>query len=127
MSDEHDPLAWVAKAESDYAMAQSALRRKKPLTDAASFHAQQCAEKYLKAMLIAQGQAFPKTHDLILLNGLCGETGILVGVDPERLHTLSDGAVRSRYPGAAQTLDEARDALEIAKTVRKFARRFLNV
>jgi hypothetical protein len=61
------------------------------------------------------------------LNNLCAQAGILVGIDPKRLNTLSDDAVRSRYPGAAQTVDEARDALEIAKAVRKFARKFLNL
>jgi len=127
MNDELDPLAWIAKAEGDYEMARLALRRKEPLTDSSSFHAQQCAEKYLKAMLVARGKAFPKTHDLILLNNLCAQTGIFVGIDPKQLNTLSDSAVRSRYPGAAQTVDEARDALEIAKAVRKFARKYLNV
>lgn len=63
MNSEDDPRAWVAKAEEDFEMARLALRRKKPLTDPACFHAQQCAEKYLKGMLVARGQIFPKTHD----------------------------------------------------------------
>jgi len=33
--------------------------------DSACFHAQQCAEKYLKARLQEAGLAFPKTHDLL--------------------------------------------------------------
>ena len=44
MSDEHDPLAWVERAEEDYAVAQSSLRRKRPFTYTACFHAQQCAD-----------------------------------------------------------------------------------
>ena len=56
MNDPTEPLAWTTRAEEDYALAQSALRRKKPLTYGAAFHAQQCAEKYLKALLIARGQ-----------------------------------------------------------------------
>ncbi len=52
MSDPTDPLAWVDRAEEDYLLARFALRRKKPLTYGACFHAQQCAEKYLKAILI---------------------------------------------------------------------------
>jgi HEPN domain-containing protein len=32
MSDPTDPLAWAARAEEDYALAQLALRRKRPLT-----------------------------------------------------------------------------------------------
>ncbi len=37
------------------------------LTDIISFHCQQCAEKYLKALLLYRGVAFPRTHDLRLL------------------------------------------------------------
>jgi hypothetical protein len=33
MSDPTDSQAWVARAEEDYALARSALRRKIPLTD----------------------------------------------------------------------------------------------
>ena len=42
---ESNPLDWAAKAESDLDMARRALRGKIKRTDAAVFHAQQCAEK----------------------------------------------------------------------------------
>ena len=67
MPDATDPLAWVARAEEDYALARSALRRQVPLTYGATFHAQQCVEKYLKALLVARGQPFPRTHDVVAL------------------------------------------------------------
>lgn len=53
MSDPADPQAWAARAEEDYLLARSALRRRVPLMYGATFHAQQCAEKYLKALLTA--------------------------------------------------------------------------
>jgi len=127
MSDAADPKAWVEKAEEDYAVVRSALRRKKPLLYAACFHSQQCAEKYLKALLVAKGAKVAKTHDLLLLSQQCEKAGILLAMDPKRLNDLSDYAVQTRYPGDALTLEEARDALEIAKAVRRFARKFLNV
>ena len=65
MSEPGDPLAWIERAEEDYAVARSVLRRKVPLIYPACFHAQQCVEKYMKAILIANGAAFPKTHDFI--------------------------------------------------------------
>jgi hypothetical protein len=34
-----DPLAWVNRAEEDYALATSALRRRDPLLYGATFHA----------------------------------------------------------------------------------------
>jgi len=56
---------WVSKAEGDFATAERELRaRKQPNLDAACFHAQQCAEKYLKAFLQEKGIPFGKTHNL---------------------------------------------------------------
>jgi hypothetical protein len=61
------------------------------------------------------------------LNNLCANAGILVDVHPKQLNALSDYAVRARYPGNEPSLADARDAIEIAQAVRKFARRFLNI
>jgi HEPN domain-containing protein len=127
MSDVTDPLSWVERAEEDYLAATSSLRWKKPLTYVACFHAQQCAEKYLKALLIARGVIFSKVHDLLLLNDQCTKAGVLLGVDEKRLNTLSDHAVKVRYPGDDPTPDEAREAVEIAKAVRRFARIWLGI
>src|SRR5262245_10700317 len=64
MSAPTEVLGWVARAEEDFTLARSALRRKRPLMYGATFHAQQCVEKYLKALLVARGLAFPRTHAL---------------------------------------------------------------
>ena len=62
---------WVAKAEADFASARRERRaRKHPNHDAACFHAQQCIEKLMKAVLIHSGVVPPKTHDLVYLDGL---------------------------------------------------------
>jgi hypothetical protein len=79
MSDVNNPLAWVHYAEQDWQIAKSALRRKVPLVLPACFHAQQCAEKYLKILLITQAASFPKTHDLLTLENLCQQAGIVTG------------------------------------------------
>jgi HEPN domain-containing protein len=53
---------WIIKAEGDYLTARRELAVKdNPNHDAVTFHAQQCAEKYLKARLIEAGVPFPKT------------------------------------------------------------------
>jgi len=127
MNDELDPRAWIAKAEEDYKLAISALRRKQPLMYGVCFHAQQCAEKYLKAMLVARAKPFPKIHDLSKLSDLCEEAGILVPVSKDLLETLSDFAVAARYPSGVPSIEDAREALETARAVRKFARKFLGV
>lgn len=127
MNSINDPLEWVAKAEGDYAMARSALRRKQPITFGACFHAQQCAEKYMKAMLVARKQRFSKIHDLAALNKQCEDTGIFIGVSKEALQMLSYYAVETRYPGAVPTLVDTRKALDTARAVRKFARKWLDI
>lgn len=59
---------WIAKAEGDFAMVlREARARKNPNYDGACFHAQQCAEKYLKARLCEAGIEFARTHDLVVL------------------------------------------------------------
>ena len=59
---------WVAKAEGDWDSAQREYRaRHRPNYDAACFHAQQCAEKYLKARLEEAKIAFGRTHNLTSL------------------------------------------------------------
>jgi HEPN domain-containing protein len=127
MSDPTDPSAWVERAEEDYAIAAVSLRRTKIWTYGACFHAQQCAEKYLKAILVTLDQPFPKVHDLLALNTLCEQAGVLTGFDPNRLDTLSAYAVRVRYPGDDPSPDEARQAVEIAKWVRRLARTWLGI
>ncbi|MFZ2095877.1 MAG: HEPN domain-containing protein, partial [Anaerolineales bacterium] len=63
-----DPLEWANRAEEDYQLARISLNRKLPLTYGATFHAQQSAEKYIKALLTLRQIAFPHTHDLAALN-----------------------------------------------------------
>jgi HEPN domain-containing protein len=59
---------WVNKAEGDHNTARREIRaRKLPNYDSACFHAQQCAEKYLKARLQEASFGFPLTHDLEVL------------------------------------------------------------
>lgn len=127
MSIETDIRAWVEFAEADYDAACAMLRRRRPLNNHACFCSQQCAEKYLKALLVSRDVVVPKTHDLIRLSELCANVGILVGMDDERLNTLSEYAITARYPGDAPTLEEARDALTVAKAVRRFSRKFLGL
>jgi len=117
---------WVARAEEDFTLARSALRRKRPLIYGATFHAQQCVEKYLKALLVAQGLTFPRTHDLAALSDLCLQGGITIPVAHDALDRLAAYAVQVRYPGEDPTLDEAREVLQVAQAVRRFVRKFLN-
>jgi HEPN domain-containing protein len=127
MSEEDEAREWAEYAEEDLIMAKSALRRSRPLTIGSCFHSQQCAEKYLKAILVSQSIEFPKTHDLLILNTLCTNAGIFTGFTKDDLGRLSGYAVRSRYPGNQPTPEEAKDALDIAINIRKFVRTYLGL
>jgi len=119
--------SWISYAEEDYRAAKTLLGIKKPLLGPVCFHAEQCAEKYLKALLILKDVDFPKTHDLPTLNTLCNQNGILTGFDPQQLADLTKFAVQVRYPGSQPTSEEADEMLAITKTIRRFARSFLGL
>ena len=64
---------WIKKAESDYQLAVSLMRRRKvPVRDHVCFHFQQAAEKYVKARLEEANVRFPKTHDIEQLLHIAG-------------------------------------------------------
>ena len=119
--------SWITYAEEDYSAAKTLLSLRKPLLMAVCIHAQQCAEKYFKALLILKDVDFPKTHDLPTLNTLCNQNGIFTGFDPQQLADLTKFAVQARYPGSQPIPEEAEETVAIAKTVRRFARSFLGL
>lgn len=117
---------WIAKVEGDYATAGRELRaRRRPNYDAVCFHAQQTAEKYLKAFLQENGADFPKTHSLIELLQLALPLDASFELQRDLLIRLERYAVRYRYPGESADLDEARAAFRSAQAMRRFVRQRL--
>lgn len=114
---------WIAKAEEDFAVAVSLARpRKTPLWSPVCFHAQQCAEKYLKARLNEAFVQFLKTHDLEQLPNQVLPLEPLWAAFRPALKRLTDSAVLPRYPGNFFTKPEAQRALKTCKAFRKEAR-----
>lgn len=116
-------LEWVDKAEGDWAtMLREAAVTDDPNFDAVCFHAQQCAEKYLKARLIQGEIGFRKSHDLLYLL-----EAVLV-VEPtwtflrDSLFTLTTYAVAIRYPDLDATKEQAVLSVEHCGIVRKTIR-----
>ena len=122
MNDE--PLEeWLERAEEDYRQAQVALRQRKyPAYNTVCFHAQQCAEKYLKAFLVRHRIGFRKIHDLVRLKFLCMEVDPNFELISEPLALLFPYAVDARYPGFKAMEQDARDAVVAMKQVRTFIR-----
>ena len=112
---------WVDHAERDLTNARHTLTMADedcPF-DTVCFHAQQCAEKYLKALLTLQSVPFPKVHDLREIVALI-PSGLLSRVDDLELERLTPYAVETRYPGFRDdfTREEAQEAVEAAERVR---------
>jgi HEPN domain-containing protein len=120
---------WVSKAEGDFATAEREVGvTVNPNYDAVCFHAQQCAEKYLKARLQEAGVPFGKTHDLPTLLNLALAVERTWGALLGDMQTLSTYAVAYRYPGGGSASDEdAEEALEKCRSFREIARKSLGL
>ena len=116
---------WFRKAESDLLVIKNNLSAEEIPIDACCFHAQQAAEKYLKAYLVSKQISFPKTHDLQALLNICVVVDYIFNQLTEPIIGLSDYAIAPRYPDAFDdlTIDDAKkaqkDALEIKDFVLK--------
>ena len=86
------------------------------MPDVVCYHAHQCAEKYLKAYLLAQGMTPPRIHDLEDLLNLCVLHDAGLATHLPLVQALNPFGVQIRYPGMSATVAEAKDAL---KTVRR--------
>lgn len=119
---------WVSKAEGDFVTAGREVRaRKAPNYDAVCFHAQQCAEKYLKAVLQENERHIPKIHNLVELMLLCEEIDSSYEMLRADLVTMERFAVHTRYPGVTAEKEDAQSAYAAAGTVRKFVRQKLGL
>jgi HEPN domain-containing protein len=116
-------VEWIDKAEGDYATAGRELRvRNNPNLDAVCFHAQQMAEKYMKAFLQEHGIVFPRIHNLIELLELCLPIDVTLEFQRPTLWLLNRYAVRYRYPGEWADRNEAQQAFRAATDFRQFMR-----
>jgi len=61
------------------------------------FHAQQCIEKILKAMMVMHGLTFERTHNLVALAERLRRHGVDLPVDVDELARLNPCAVIFRY------------------------------
>jgi HEPN domain-containing protein len=90
------------------------------LAPVACFHAQQCVEKSLKAILEEKGVRPPKTHDVLRLYGLVSET-VGLELDLRTLQVLNDLYVDARYPGELGLLPYGRPSPDDARQFYEFA------
>lgn len=116
---------WVRKAEEDYRHVALARDAGNPGFDLICFLSQQCAEKYLKALLQEHETPFPRTHDLRVLIGLLKPAVAELTALLDRLDQVTAWAVDVRYPGFFASREHAERAIEAATQVRDICRKLM--
>ena len=119
--DPGSPSDWLRHAKSDLAIARMA-RTKDVMIEDQCYHAQQCAEKSIKAVLVASGIEPPKTHDL---EALLRKMPQSVEIPPKIINAfaLTDYASTMRYPGldVDATENDLAEAVILAEAVLNWA------
>src|ERR1700731_1859261 len=110
---------WLTKAEEDIDSATALARLKPPRRNAASFHCQQSAEKYFKALLQELGAPVPRTHDMEDLLDLLLPHDATLAPLRRSVAGLTKYAVEYRYPGIRATTRQMQSTLRIAQRVRR--------
>ena len=117
-------MQWLSLADEDLNLASHALGlgAKSPYRLIA-YHAQQCAEKCLKAFLVYHNVDFPYTHNIRRLLEFCAKhaewTDTLKSTEE-----LTPYAITARYPGEEEEVSEteAKRAIDLARQVRSQVR-----
>lgn len=119
MSDKFEHArGWMAKGDSDLTTVRILIDSNGPL-DNAAFHAQQAAEKYLKAAIAFAEGPIPRTHNLEILDRLCRVAFPTWNIATLAFARVTSYAVEARYDSEFWPDEqEAIEALTVAETVR---------
>lgn len=118
---------WSERAEEDLRNAEYTLTLMENCPfGTVCFHAEQCVEKYLKALLVFKGVDFPKTRNIPELLALVSAS-VRPALSAEEQEQLTDYATVTRYPGDWEpiTREDTERAVEVARKVREAARKHL--
>ncbi|MCK4458264.1 MAG: HEPN domain-containing protein, partial [Methanosarcinales archaeon] len=113
----------LAKARDDEILIEEIISKERIRDEIIGFHAQQAAEKLLKALLMARNIPYRKTHDLRELIDLIRDRGIRFPESLMEIRTLSPFAVEFRYdylPVEEESPFDRRKALEMVRDLRKW-------
>lgn len=113
---ENDPKVWLKFAYADYALA-SGPRVPEAFPFLYCYHAQQCAEKAIKALMVHRRIENKKTHDIELLLQMLEAKGEMLPPSVRAATELTQYAFRVRYPKVP--VDPADDNLELALTLAR--------
>ncbi|MBI5330698.1 MAG: HEPN domain-containing protein [Betaproteobacteria bacterium] len=113
--------ALLQLAEQDWEIMQAIKDAPRVHLAGVCFHAQQCVEKSLKAVLIMHDLKYPLTHNLELLADKLLGQGVSIPVDADVLSLLNPCAVAYRYDNQEITYMAKEDVLNVASTMLTWA------
>jgi len=116
------PRHWLGRALGDLALAKVHLPEGAFFEDLC-FHAQQAAEKALKAVYLHYGWTFRYTHDLDELVSGLKRQGLVIPREVDDAVILTGFAWEARYPGLGEpvTAEEYQEAIQHAEAVVAWA------
>lgn len=109
---------WLKAARDDLLTIEEILDNPH-LTHIVAFHAQQCAEKSMKAIIEEEEIDIPKIHRLLKLHEKVSFS--LGGLDEEIMSLLDGLYIESRYPGDMGLLPHGKPSPDDAKEFYSFA------
>jgi len=117
-----DVESYLRKAERDLATAVRMAGEGPEFADIICFHAEQCAEKSLKGLILALGQVPSRTHDLTVLQKALAEMDNSSKALEGFCLALTDYAVAPRYPGWEDLVGEVDidGVLESARSIHDY-------
>jgi len=118
---------WFDKADGDLRTSRREFEVPiQPNFDAVCFHAQQCVEKCMKAVLIHNSVDPPRIHNLERLYELLQSVCPDVMLDIEELRDLTGVGMAVRYPGEAADREDAAKALATCERLREALKKLLH-
>jgi HEPN domain-containing protein len=120
------PQDWLLHAYSDLELARTA-KSPRVLYETLCYHAQQAAEKALKALLVAHGTPAKRTHNIGMLLSLLPED-VVRPPEVEEAVSLTEYAVSTRYPGDLEPIseEEYQEAMRLAECVVRWAEEIIS-
>lgn len=124
MSNEQYIKEWIDKANKDIKAVEK-LKDELDITEIVCFHCQQAVEKYLKALLIYNGEDIQKTHNIDFLLNKCK----IYNTEFEKYigNSLSDYAVDLRYPDTQYipTTEETEEAIKLMNQIIEIVKQMI--
>jgi HEPN domain-containing protein len=119
---------WLAKAQQDLRASKELFKLEDDLLGISAYHAQQCAEKTLKAYLSFKNQSIQKTHNLVVLVELCKKFNFNFNKFLNDAAVLNPYSSKFRYPDdiLAPERSDVEIAINISNKIMNFVKKEVN-